>query len=68
MAAISAADAALADCSGSVVVLGTVELLRSAAGRAVGDPLATGLGASVAVAVFTVTAQARAVRAGRPNV
>jgi hypothetical protein len=55
-------------CAGSVVVLGAVELLRPVTGRGVADPLATGLGASVAVVVFTVIAQARAVRAGRPHV
>lgn len=58
----------IAGCAGSVVVLGAVELLRPVTDRGVADPLATGLGASVAVVVFTVIAGTRAVRVGRPNV
>ncbi|MFE0640665.1 hypothetical protein ACFW2Y_03420 [Streptomyces sp. NPDC058877] len=57
-----------AGCAGSVVVFGAVELLRPLTGRGVADPLATGLGASVTVVVFTVIAGARAVRAGRSSV
>ncbi|WP_143664443.1 hypothetical protein [Streptomyces sp. NRRL B-24572] len=58
----------LAGCVGFASVFGAVELLRPVTGRAVADPLATGLGASVSVVVFTVFARARTVRAGGPNV
>ncbi|MGW5780397.1 hypothetical protein [Streptomyces sp. NPDC003863] len=57
----------VAGCAGSVVVLGAVELLRPVMVRAVADPVATGLGASATVVVFTVVARARTVREGRGN-
>ncbi|MCZ7459031.1 hypothetical protein [Streptomyces sp. WMMC940] len=53
--------------AGTVVVLGAVALPRPVVGRGVADPLAIGLGASVAV-VFTAITGTRAVRAGRRNV
>ncbi|MGW3390867.1 hypothetical protein [Streptomyces cinereoruber] len=56
-----------AGCAGSVVVLGAVELLRPVTGREVADPLATGLGTSVAVVVFTVAVRARAALEGTPH-
>ncbi|MEU8764596.1 hypothetical protein [Streptomyces sp. NPDC048659] len=54
-----------AGCAGSVAVLGAVELLRPVTDRGVADPLATALGALVAIVVFTRVARARATRARR---
>ncbi|MBL3668830.1 hypothetical protein JL475_23095 [Streptomyces sp. M2CJ-2] len=49
--------------AGVVVLFGTVDLLRPDLGRYVGDALATGLGATAALGVFTLMCRIRT-RAG----
>ncbi|WP_406726752.1 hypothetical protein WJ438_21955 [Streptomyces sp. GD-15H] len=58
--------AVAAACAGVVVLFGVVDLLRPDLGRYVGDAPATGLGATAALGVFTLTCHVR-VRAGGRN-
>ncbi|MGW5213863.1 hypothetical protein ACWEQO_22335 [Streptomyces sp. NPDC004051] len=51
--------AVAAGLTGFVVLFGAVDLLRPDWGRYVGDALATGLGATAALVVFTLTCRIR---------